>query len=125
LSSATNLSKLSVLLNTSSKIDSNSSVDSENYDDILKRMNPQLSFAVENSMSDDETEMAVDLSFESLSDFSPASIVKQVEPLQALMETRNKLRDLLTKVDRSDELESILEDVLSNTDNLELWIHSF
>ncbi len=94
-------------------------IDSENYDDILKRMNPQLSFAVENSMSDDETEMAVDLSFESLSDFSPASIVKQVEPLQALMETRNKLRDLLTKVDRSDELESILEDVLSNTDNLD------
>ncbi|MEF1340999.1 type VI secretion system contractile sheath small subunit, partial [Vibrio rotiferianus] len=41
-----------------------------------------------------------------------------VDPLRKLMETRNKLRDLMTKVDRSEELENILEDVLNNTDNL-------
>ncbi|MDF5560028.1 type VI secretion system contractile sheath small subunit, partial [Vibrio parahaemolyticus] len=45
-------------------------------------------------------------------------IVNQVDPLRQLMETRNKLRDLMTKVDRSEELENILEDVLNNTDNL-------
>lgn len=94
-------------------------IDSENYDDILKRMNPKLSFTVENSISDDSTEMAVDLSFTSMGDFEPDAIVEQVAPLKSLMDTRNKLRDLLTKVDRSDELEGILEDVLSNTDQLD------
>ena len=51
--------------------------------------------------------------------FEPASIVNQVEPLKKLMETRNKLRDLMTKVDRSEDLENILEDVLSNTASLD------
>ncbi len=53
-----------------------------------------------------------------MQDFEPAAIVNQVDPLRRLMETRNKLRDLMTKVDRSEELENILEDVLNNTDNL-------
>lgn len=94
-------------------------IDRDNYDDILKRMNPQLSFKVDNTLSDDDSEIAVDLSFESLSDFEPASIVNNVPALKSLMETRNKLRDLLTKVDRSDELENILEDVLNNTENMD------
>jgi len=56
-----------------------------------------------------------------MDDFEPAAIVNQVEPLKKLLETRNKLRDLSTKADRSDELESILERVLnSDTDLSEL-----
>jgi len=54
-----------------------------------------------------------------MNDFEPAAIVNQVEPLKKLMETRNKLRDLMTKVDRSEDLENILEDVLNNTASLE------
>ena len=49
---------------------------------------------------------------------SRADVVEQVEPLKKLLETRDKLRDLLTKVDRSDDLESLLEQVLQNTDEL-------
>ena len=41
-----------------------------------------------------------------------------LEPLRKLLETRDKLRDLLTKVDRSDDLENVLERVLQNTDEL-------
>ena len=41
-----------------------------------------------------------------MDDFEPAKVVEQVEPLRKLLETRDKLRDLLTKVDRSDDLES-------------------
>ena len=59
--------------------------------------------------------MAVQLKFNSMDDFEPAKVVEQVEPLKKLMETRDKLRDLLTKVDRSDDLESLLERVLKNT----------
>jgi type VI secretion system protein ImpB len=45
-------------------------------------------------------------------------VAKQVEPLKKLLETRDKLRDLLTKIDRSDDLEQVLDQVLKNTDDL-------
>ena len=57
------------------------------------------------------------LTFNSLSDFEPASVIRQVEPLQKLLDVRNRLRDLASKVDRSAELEGILEQVLKNTDD--------
>ncbi len=94
-------------------------IDRDNYNDILKRMNPKLDIQVENTLSDDDSEIAVNLSFKSLDDFEPAAIVNQVEPLKQLMETRNKLRDLMTKVDRSEDLENILEEVLNNTASLD------
>ena len=95
-------------------------VDRDNFDDILKRMNPKLEFKVDNTLNDEEgQEMDVSLEFSSLADFEPAAIVNQVEPLRKLMETRNKLRDLMTKVDRSEELEDLLERVLSNSDDLD------
>ena len=62
--------------------------------------------------------MAVDLDFNRMEDFEPQRVVQQVEPLKKLMETRNKLRDLLTKADRSEDLENILESVLSDTEAL-------
>lgn len=95
-------------------------VDRDNFDDVLKRMNPKLEFKVDNTLTDEEgKEMSVNLEFNSLADFEPAAVVNQVEPLRKLMETRNKLRDLMTKVDRSEELEDILEKVLSNSDDLD------
>jgi len=53
-----------------------------------------------------------------MEDFEPHRVVQQVEPLRKLMETRNKLRDLLTKADRSEDLEALLENVLSDTEAL-------
>ena len=63
--------------------------------------------------------MAVELKFNSMEDFEPARVAEQVPALKALLETRNKLRDLLTKVDRSEGLESLLEQVLKNENELE------
>ncbi len=83
-----------------------------------KKMNPSVKFKVANKLANDDSQFEVDLNFKSMQDFEPAAIVNQVDPLRQLMETRNKLRDLMTKVDRSEELENILEDVLNNTDNL-------
>lgn len=94
-------------------------IDRDNFDDVLGKMNPKLSFRVDNKLSNDGTQFNVDLSFKSMSDFEPAAIVEQVEPLRKLMETRNKLRDLMTKVDRSEDLEVLLEKVLNNTDDLQ------
>ena len=86
-------------------------IDRDNFDQVMGRMKPGLNLRVENTLQADGTEMAVQLRFDSLADFEPARVVDQVEPLKKLMETRNKLRDLLTKVDRSDALEKILEQV--------------
>jgi type VI secretion system protein ImpB len=93
-------------------------IDRDNFNDVLKRMTPGLNMRVENTLADDGSEMSVNLQFEKMEDFEPANVVNQVDPLKKLMETRDKLRDLATKIDRSDDLENVLEQVLSNTDQL-------
>lgn len=93
-------------------------IDRDNFDDVMRRMSPKLSMKVANKLSDDDSEMAVELEFNRMEDFEPSAVVNQVEPLRELMETRNKLRDLMTKVDRSEELEGLLERVLNNSEDL-------
>jgi type VI secretion system protein ImpB len=93
-------------------------VDRDNFDDVLKRMTPGLNLRVENTLKGDGTEMPVSLQFESMADFEPVNVARQVEPLRKLLETRDKLRDLLSKVDRSDKLENVLEQILTNTEQL-------
>jgi type VI secretion system protein ImpB len=95
-----------------------SQIDRDNFNEVMNNVAPQLSMKVENTLEGDGSEIGVDMNFKSMEDFEPHKIVENVEPLKKLMETRNKLRDLLTKADRSDELESLLEEVLSSTDAL-------
>ena len=92
-------------------------VDVDNFDAFLKSQKPRVAFQVPNTLTG-EGNMSVEVTFESMDDFSPAAVARKVEPLRKLLETRDKLRDLLTKVDRSDDLENVLERVLQNTDEL-------
>jgi type VI secretion system protein ImpB len=94
-------------------------IDRDNFDSVMARMNPGLKMKVENTLAGDGSEMAVDLKFDSMADFEPESVVSQVEPLQKLRETRDRLRDLMTKVDRSEDLEALLEKVLQNQGDLD------
>lgn len=93
-------------------------IDRDNFDEVLARMTPGVDLRVENTLKGDGTEMAVQLRFQSMEDFEPGRIVQQVEPLRKLLEARDKLRDLSTRVDRSDELESALEQILKSADNV-------
>jgi len=93
-------------------------VDRDNFNDVMARLTPGLNLKVENTLQDDGSQMAVELKFRSMEDFEPAAIVNQVPALKKLMDTRNQLRDLMTKVDRSDQLEKVLERVLQSTDDL-------
>ncbi|MGD8175041.1 type VI secretion system contractile sheath small subunit [Marinimicrobium sp. ARAG 43.8] len=95
-----------------------SQIDRDNFNDLMGKINPKLNFPVANTLGADGSEMKVDLDFNRMEDFEPHRIVQQVEPLRKLMDTRNKLRDLLTKADRSEDLENILENVLSDTEAL-------
>ena len=84
-------------------------IDRDNFDDVLKRMSPGLKYRVENTLEGDGSEMAIDLKFNSIDDFEPGRVADQVPALRALIETRNQLRDLMSKVDRSEDLEALLE----------------
>ncbi|MEQ8788322.1 MAG: type VI secretion system contractile sheath small subunit [Pirellulaceae bacterium] len=94
-------------------------IDRDNLNDVMANMNPGLKLRVENTLKDDGSQMAVDLEFKSMEDFEPGQVARKVEPLRKLLETRDKLRELLTKVDRSEDLEGVLERILQNTDELE------
>jgi type VI secretion system protein ImpB len=89
-------------------------IDRDNFNDVMASFNPGLKLKVDNTLAGDGTQMAVDLAFRSIDDFEPARVAAQVPALAQLMETRAKLRDLMSKVDRSEELETLLEQVLSN-----------
>ncbi len=95
-----------------------SQIDSDNFNELMGNINPKLDIKVENTLENNGTDMAVELDFKNMESFEPHKLVDQIAPLKKLMETRNKLRDLLTKADRSEDLEMILEKVLSNTDAL-------
>ena len=99
-------------------------IDRDNFDEVMARIAPGLNLRVENTLRGDGSEIAVDLSFRSLEDFEPGAVVQQVEPLRKLLETRNRLRDLMTKVDRSEDLEALLEQVLQNKEQLSQLSHA-
>lgn len=91
-------------------------IDRDNFDQVLSGMKPRLAFTTENKLQDDGSKMGVELKFNSIEDFEPDQLVQQVEPLRKLVEARQKLSDLLSKMDGNDKLESILSDVISNAD---------
>ena len=93
-------------------------IDPDNFDDVLAKNAPKLQFKVENTLKEDNSELAVELNFKSIEDFEPANIARQIEPLNKLLDIRTQLSDLLSKADRSDSLEKILEDILQNSDEL-------
>jgi type VI secretion system protein ImpB len=93
-------------------------IDRDNFNDVMSKVAPELNMKVQNTLAGDGSEMAVSLKFNSMEDFEPGRVIQQVEPLRKLLETRNKLNDLLSKADRSEELEGLLEDVLKNSEQL-------
>jgi type VI secretion system protein ImpB len=93
-------------------------IDRDNFNDVMARIAPELNLKVKNTMKGDDSDMAIGLKFKSMDDFDPGRIAEQVPALKKLIETRNKLRDLMTKVDRSEALEGLLEQVLQNDEQL-------
>ena len=91
-------------------------VDRDNFDQVLAGMKPRLSYTTENKLQNDGSKVGVELKFNSIEDFEPDKVVQQVEPLRKLVEARQKLSDLLSKMDGNDKLETILSDVISNAD---------
>jgi len=91
--------------------------DMDNFDDRLKAAKPRAAFSVENTLTGDG-KMSVDLTFESLDDFSPAAIARKVEPLRKLLETREQLSNLLTYMDGKDSAANLVSRVLQDPELL-------
>jgi type VI secretion system protein ImpB len=90
-------------------------IDRDNFDQVLAAMKPRLTYRVDNKLTNDGTKMGVELNFKSIDDFHPDSVVQQVEPLRKLVSARQRLSDLLSKMDGNDKLESILNEIASDT----------
>jgi type VI secretion system protein ImpB len=73
-------------------------IDVDNFNERLKAMKPRVAFRVANTLTS-EGNLSVDLSFESMDDFSPAAIARNVEPLRKLLEARTQLANLMTYMD--------------------------
>lgn len=91
-------------------------VDKDNFNEVMARVGPELTYTVENKIQDDGSEFEVNLDFKSMKDFEPDAIVDKVEPLKKLAETREKLMTLVAKADRSRDLEKVLKEILQDAD---------
>lgn len=93
-------------------------IDRDNFDDVLASIAPRLAMQVENRLTNDGSKFNVELNFNKFDDFSPLDIIEQIKPLQRLFTARQRLRDLLTKLDGNDDLDALLQQVVK--DNAEL-----
>jgi type VI secretion system protein ImpB len=90
-------------------------IDRDNFNEVMEKMKPRLAFSVPDKISGkNDSKFNVVLNFKELSDFSPENVVQQVEPLRKLLEARQQLEALKTKMDGNDKLVGMLEQVLAN-----------
>jgi type VI secretion system protein ImpB len=94
-------------------------IDRDNFNEVMARIAPGLKLKVANKLANDGTDMSVNLTFRSMDDFDPARIAEQVPALKALLETRGRLRDLESKAGVSEELETLLEEILQDKSKLD------
>jgi type VI secretion system protein ImpB len=89
------------------------SIDVDNFDERMKSMKPRTAFQVPNTLTG-EGNIAVDITFESMDDFSPAAIAKKVDALNKLLEARGQLSNLLTYMDGKTGAEELIAKVLAD-----------
>lgn len=88
-------------------------IDIDNFDDRMKSMKPRAAFTVPNTLTG-EGNLAVDITFESMDDFSPAAIARKVEPLRKLLEARTQLANLMTYMDGKTGAENLIAQIMQD-----------
>ena len=86
-------------------------IDVDNFDDRLKACKPRVAFQVPNTLTG-EGNMMVDLSFESVDDFSPGAVARKVDALNQLLTARNQLSNLITYMDGKSGAEDLVSKLL-------------
>jgi type VI secretion system protein ImpB len=85
----------------------------DNFDDRLKAMKPRVTFQVPNTLTG-EGNLSIDLSFESMDDFSPAAIARKIDALNQLLQARNQLSNLVTYMDGRTGAEDLIANMLKD-----------
>ncbi|HTT22301.1 MAG TPA: type VI secretion system contractile sheath small subunit [Candidatus Sulfotelmatobacter sp.] len=93
-------------------------IDRDNFDKVLAKMTPRLTYKVDNKLSDDDTKIGVELKFSKMEDFEPQNVVDQVEPLRQLIELRRKLSNLRSSLYGNDKLDKMLQQILHDDQEL-------
>ncbi len=88
-------------------------IDVDNFDDRLKSMKPRAAFQVPNTLTG-EGNLSVDLTFESLDDFSPAAVARKVGALNQLLQARTQLSNLMTYMDGKAGAEDLIAKALND-----------
>jgi type VI secretion system protein ImpB len=93
-------------------------IDVDNFDARLKSMKPRVAFNVENTLTGNGN-LAVELTFESMDDFSPAAVARKVDALSRLLEARTQLSNLLTYMDGKAKAEDLIAKALQDPSMLQ------
>jgi type VI secretion system protein ImpB len=88
-------------------------IDVDNFDSRLKSLKPRVAFRVPNTLTG-EGEMSVDISFDSMDDFSPAAVARKVDSLNRLLQARQQLSNLMTYMDGKTGAEDLIAKVLND-----------
>ena len=87
--------------------------DIDNFDDRLKATKPRVAFSVPNTLTG-QGNLSVDITFESLDDFSPGAVARKVEALNKLLTARNQLANLITYMDGKTGAEELVKKLLAD-----------
>ena len=93
-------------------------IDVDNFDERLKNMKPRVAFQVPNKLTG-QGNLPVEITFESMDDFSPAAVARKVEPLRKLLEARTQLSNLLTYMDGKAKAEDLIAKALQDPSMLQ------
>lgn len=88
-------------------------IDVDNFDERMKSMKPRAAFTVPNTLTG-EGNLAIDITFESMDDFTPAAIANKVEPLKELLEARTQLSNLMTYMDGKTGAENLIAKIIQD-----------
>ena len=88
-------------------------IDIDNFDERMKAIQPRVAFAVPNTLSG-EGQLMVDMTFDSVDDFSPAAVARKVGPLRQLLEARTQLANLQTYMDGKAGAESLINKLIQD-----------
>jgi type VI secretion system protein ImpB len=88
-------------------------IDVDNFDERMKSMKPRVAFSVPNTLTG-EGNLSVDITFESMEDFSPAAVARKVDALNKLLEARSQLANLVTYMDGKSGAEDLISKALND-----------
>lgn len=91
-------------------------IDRDNFNSVLEKSAPRLAMRVANKLTNDGSKLAVELNFKKFDDFEPAAVARQVPALKELLDMRERITSLMSKMEGNDKLEELLQQVMQNSE---------